>query len=92
MKMDLFLYNSKQYSLVINYYSNSPWVQKLSAPSTEDVISALSVCFSVLGTPGEVICDYGTICTSMDYKKFATKWGFTLSRSYPYYQKAMVSS
>ena len=73
MKMNLFLCNNKLYFLFTDYYSTFPWVEKLSATSTKDVISALSFCFSVLGTPEEEICDRGIHFTSKEYKEFATQ-------------------
>ena len=51
------------------------------------MISALSFCFSVLGTPEEIICDNGTQFTRKGYKKFADKWGFTMTTSSPHYPR-----
>ena len=51
----------------------------------KDVISTLSFCFSVLGTPEEIICDNATNFTSREYKIFATNWGFTLTTSSLHY-------
>ena len=52
---------------------------------TKDMISALTLCFSILGTPEEVICDSGTQFTSKKYSKFSTQWGCALTTSSPHY-------
>ena len=59
--------------------------------TSKDVISALSFCFSVLGTPEEIICDRATNFTSRKYKEFATNWAFVLTTSSPHYPKGQVS-
>ena len=79
--MHLFLHNNKWYLWVAEYYGKFPWMQKLSITSTKDVISALKFCFSVLGTPDEVICYSGTPFASQEYKEFTTQCRFTLTAS-----------
>ena len=55
--------------------------------TSKDVISALSFCFSVLGTPEEIICDNATNFTSRDHKEFSTNCGFILTTSSPHFPK-----
>ena len=57
----------------------------MSSITSKDVISALSFCFSGLGTPEEIICDNATNFTRREYKEFATNWGFILTTSSPHY-------
>ena len=68
-RTDLFLHNSKWYLLVADYYREFPWVQKIPATSTKDMISALSFCFSVLATPEKVTYDSGTQFTRQGVQK-----------------------
>ena len=59
----------------------------MSSISYKGVISALSFCFSVRGTPEEIIFDNGTQFTSKEYKKVGDKWGFTMTTSSPHYPR-----
>ena len=83
--MDFFMHKSKWYFLVADYYSKFPYVLQMSSMTSKDVISALSFCFSVLGTPEEIICDKAVNFTSRDYREFAANWGFILTTSSPHY-------
>ena len=85
--MDLFMHKSNWYLIVADYYSKYPYVMKMSATSSKNVISALSFCFSVLGTPEEIICDNTTYFTSRECKEFAEIWGFAITTSSPHYPK-----
>ena len=51
--MDIFAQGNKYYLLVTDYYSKFLYVQKISSISSKEVISTLSFCYSVLGTPGK---------------------------------------
>ena len=53
--------------------------------NSKDVISALSFCFSILGTPEDIICDNATNFTSREYKEFTTNWGFILTTNSSHY-------
>ena len=70
--MDIFVQGNKYYLLVADYYSQFPYVQKMSSISSKKVIFGLSFCFSVLGK---------------EYKEFADKWGFTMTTSSPHYPR-----
>ena len=59
----------------------------MSSVTPKDVISALSFCFSIHGTPEEIICDNATNFTRREYKEFITNWGFVLTASSPHYPK-----
>ena len=84
--MDIIVQGNKYYLLIAHYYRKFPYVQKMSSISSKEVIPALIFCFSVHGTPEEIICDSATQFTSREYKEFADKWGFTMitgSHHYP---------
>ena len=46
--MDIFVQGNKYYLLVVHYFNNFPYVQKMSGIFSKEVISALIFCFSVL--------------------------------------------
>ena len=87
LRMDFLMHKSKWYLLVADYYSKFPYVLQMSLMTSKDVISALSLCFSIIGTPGEIMYDNATKFSSRDYKEFATNWGFILTTSSPHYSK-----
>ena len=78
---------NKWYVLVAYYYSKFPYMLQMYSVTFKDVISALSFCFSVLGTPEEIICDNATNCNRREYKELAINWGFTPTTSSPHYPK-----
>ena len=85
--VDLFLYASSWYVIVVDYYSKYPWIFQLAAISSKDVISALKFCFSEYGIPEEVIRDNGPKFTAREYQDFAAQYGFRLTTNSPYYPK-----
>ena len=85
--MDLFFKGSHWYVIIADYYSKYPWIKKLEAISSRDVISALRFCSAEFGIPEEVISDNGKQFTCRDYQDFAAVYGFKLITSRPYYQK-----
>ena len=89
--MDFLMHKSKWYLLVADYYSKFPYILQMSSMTSKNVISAVSFCFSVLGTPEKIICDNATNFTSIDYNECATNWGFILTTSNPHYPKGMAS-
>ena len=85
--MDLFLQGSHSYVIIADYYSKYPWIKKLEATSSKDVISALRFCFAEFGILEEVISDDGKQLSRREYQYFAAEYGFKLSTSSPYYPK-----
>ena len=58
--MDLFFQGSHWYVIIADYYSKYPWIKKLEAISSKEVISAVKFCFSEFGIPEEVISTIGS--------------------------------
>ena len=85
--MDFFMHKSKWYLLVADYYSKFSYILQMASMTSKDVISAQRFCFSLLGTPEEIISDNETNFTSRDYMEFATNWGFILTTSSLHYPK-----
>ena len=65
--MDLFFQDSHWYVIIAAYYSKYPWIKKLEAISSKEVIYALKVCFSEFGIPEEVISDNGKQFTGREH-------------------------
>ena len=87
LAMDLFFQGSHWYIIIADYYSKDPWIKKLEAISSKELISVLKFCFSEFGIPEEVISDNGKQFTGKEYQDFAAKYGFKLITSSPYYPK-----
>ena len=85
--IDLFFQGSHWYINVADYYSKYPWIKKLEAISSKQVISALKFCFSKFGIPEEVISDNGKQFTGRENQDIAAKYGFKLTTSSPYHPK-----
>ena len=75
------------YVIIADYYSKYPWIKKLEAVSSKDVISALKFCFAEFSIPKEVISDIGEQFTGREYLDFAAKYGCKLTKGSPYYPK-----
>ena len=85
--MNLFFQGSHWNVIIADYYSKYPWIKKLEAISSKEVISALKLCFLEFGIPEEVTSDNGKQFTSREYQDFAAKYGFKLMASSPNYPK-----
>ena len=72
--VDLFFQGSHWYVIITDYYSKYPWIKKLEAISSKEVISALKFCFSEFGIPKEVISGNGEQFTLREYQNFAAKY------------------
>ena len=68
--MDLFSHGSHWYVIIADYYSNYPWIKKLEALSSKDVISACQFCFAEFGIPEEAIRDNDKQFIGRDYQDF----------------------
>ena len=55
----------------------------MSSIASKDVISDLSLCFSVFGTSEEIICDNAKSFTTRDYIDFPAILEFLLTTSRP---------
>ena len=90
--MNLFFQGSHRYLIIADYYSKYPWIKKLEAISSKDVISALKFCFAEFGIPEEVISDNGKQFFGREYQAFPAKYGFKLTTSSPHYPKKAMGS
>ena len=85
--IDIFFQGGKWYLLIADYYSKFPIIHSLPSLTSKDVISAVSSSISVFGIPDEIINDNGSQFVAKEYHGFATRYGFKLTTSSPYYSK-----
>ena len=83
MGTDLFYHKNVCYLLIVDYYSRYIETAKLSNESSTEVISHTKSIFARHGIPQEVVSDNGPQFSSIQYKKFATEYGFLHTTSSP---------
>ena len=80
---DLFFWKNTCYLLLIDYYSRYIELAKLANESSSEVINHTKSIFARHGIPQEVISDNGPQYSSLQYKNFATEYGFLHTTSSP---------
>ena len=75
LEMDFFMHKNKWFLIVTDYYSRYPYILKKSSIASKDVISALRLCFSVLGTPEENHLQQCKICYQQRVQGVCCKLG-----------------
>ena len=85
---DLFLWNATWYLLIADYYSKFPIVRKLSSLQSATTIAHMKSVFEEFGIPEKLITAHDTQFTSNEFQKFANTYGFTHSKTSPYYSQA----
>ena len=87
LRFNIFFHGSHWYVIIADYYSKYPWIKKLEAISSKDIISALKFCFAEFGIPEEAISDNGKQFTGRGYQDLTARYGDKLTTSSPYYPK-----
>ena len=85
---DLFHWKISTYLLVVDYYSRYIEISKLNGQSSSQVITHTNSIFARHGVPQEVVSDNGPPYSSLEYKQFAAKYGFTHTTSSPRYPQS----
>ena len=80
---NLFYWKNACYLLIVDYYSRYIEIAKLANESSIEVIRHTKSVFARHGIPQEVISDNGPQYSSIQYKKFATEYGFFHTTSSP---------
>ena len=81
---DLFQFDGRDYLVTVDYYSNYWEVDFLAGDtSSSNVINKLRAQFARYGIPRTIHTDNGPQFSSMAFKDFATKWGFSHTTSSP---------
>ena len=84
---DIFQFESKDYLVVVDYYSKFPEMVRLRSKTASLVIQAMKIIFARQGIPEVVVADnmpFG----SGEFRKFAKDWNFQLSTSSPRYPQS----
>ena len=85
--MDTFYYRSKDYLLVVDYYSNFWEVEPLKQKTSNEIIYHLKKMFSRYGIPNLIISDNATAFTSEEFRDFTIKWDIVQQTSSPEHPK-----
>lgn len=85
---DLFEFESKNYLILVDYYSKFIEVNHLKDITTKSVIYALKTQFARHGIPRILRSDCGSQYMSQDFKKFCLQYDIQLKPSSPYYHRS----
>ena len=85
---DVFSLHSKDYIVLVDYYSDFVEVDLLKNTNSSAVIKFLKAQFSCHGIPDVFVTDNGPQFISGEFLEFATLWEFQHVTSSPYYPKS----
>ena len=85
---DLFSLHSKDYIVLVDYYSDFVEVDLLKNTNSSVVIKFLNAQFSRHGIPDVLVTDNGPQFISGEFSEFATHWEFQHVTSSPYHPKS----
>ena len=85
---DLFTLNSKNYIVIVDYFSQFVEICTLTSTTSGTVINNLKSVFSRQGTPHEMFTDNGPQFSSAEFKRFSADWDFTHTTSSPHYPQS----
>lgn len=88
MGTDLFLFDNKNYLIIVDYYSNFWEIDYLSDTKSTTVIKTLKAHFARQGIPYIVISDNGPLYASQEFRKFSRLWEFQHKTSSPGYPQS----
>lgn len=85
--IDIAEIGGRAYLIVMDYYSRWLEIRKIKQKTSYAVIKKLKKIFSRFGIPEVVVADNNP-CGSLEFKKFASEWNFTIINSSPNYPKS----
>ena len=85
---DLFSLKSKDYIVLVDYYSDYIEVSPLTDTTSSSIVKFLKVQFSRHGIPDVLVSDNGPQYISNEFAQFANEWEFRHLSSSPHHQKA----
>lgn len=85
---DLFQFKSGEYLLMVDSYSGFFDFRQLRHSNSKEVIENLKSWFATHGIPEKLESDNGPQYASMEFRQFASTWGFTHSTSSPKYPQS----
>ena len=84
---DLFYTQQSWFLIVVDYYSNFPFVRKLHNLTARVVVNETKMLFAENGIPKTLQCDNGTQFTSAEFQQLARQYGFEIVKSSPHYPR-----
>ena len=88
ISVDLFQYDSKQYQVGVDHYSDFIEIDLLKNTSSIAVISAMKKNFARFGIPQVCVSDNGPQFSSYQYSRFASEYRFEPIKSSSYHSKS----
>ena len=85
---DLFEFESKEYLVTVDYFSNFFEIDRLYSTHTLPVIRKLKAHMARYGIPDEIVSDRGPQFTSGEFKEFISCYGIKHTMTSPYYHQA----
>ena len=85
---DLFTLHSKDYIVLVDYYSDFVEVSPLKQTTSSAIIKFMRVQFSRYGIPDILVSDNGPQFASREFAEFAKQWEFQHVTSSPYHPKS----
>jgi len=86
--VDIFNFDSHNYLIVVDYYSQYFELAKLTSYNAINVICQLKSIFARHGIPSELISDNGPPFNSLNFKFFCCEWYIQHTTSSPHYPKS----
>jgi len=83
--VDLFTLQSKEYVVLVDYYSDFIEVQEINDTTSPTIIQFLKEQFSRHGIPDVLVSDNGPQLTSHEFRRFAEEWEFKHVTSSPHH-------
>jgi len=85
--MDIMTYGSRDYLVIVDYYSKYPELALLDSKTAETMVTHCKCAFARHGIPKEIVSDNMPF-NSYVFKQFAEEWGIKLSFSSPGYAQS----
>jgi hypothetical protein len=85
---DIFTLNSKDYLIIVDYFSLYIEVSLLSSTNSKAIINAMKAAFSRHGTPLGLFTDNAANLVSEEMQRFAGEWDFVHETSSPYHAQS----
>lgn len=86
--MDLFLFDTQNYLIMVDYYSQYFEISPVNTYNSQTVVTQCKSMFSRHGIPCQIISDGGPPFNSQHFKEFCQSWDIDHVMSSPYYPKS----
>ena len=87
-KVSMFTFNSDEYVILVDHFSDYWELQKLTTPTSSAIIDYCKKIFSVHGIPDKIISDNGSQFSSRNFTIFVKDWTFQQVTASPYHSRS----